>query len=67
MRKDLYLLKNSYRENRRYDIEYVLYITLKTLMENYVIWTCIVVASLKPFMRNLVRKNSYRKKSTLIR
>jgi hypothetical protein len=33
MRKDLYLLKNSYRENRRYDIEYVLYITLKTLME----------------------------------
>jgi hypothetical protein len=34
MRKDLYLLKNSYRENRRYDIEYVLYITLKTLMKN---------------------------------
>jgi hypothetical protein len=33
MRRDLCLLKNSYRENRRYDIEYVLYITLKTLME----------------------------------
>jgi hypothetical protein len=33
MRRDSYLLKNFYRENRRYDIEYVLYITLKTLME----------------------------------
>jgi hypothetical protein len=33
MRRDLYLLKNSYRENRRYDIEYVLYNTLKTSME----------------------------------
>jgi hypothetical protein len=31
---DLYVLKNSYRENRRYDIDYVLYITLKTLMKN---------------------------------
>jgi hypothetical protein len=33
MRRDLYLLKNSYRENIRYDIKYVLYITFKTLME----------------------------------
>jgi hypothetical protein len=29
----LYLLKNSCRENRRYDIEYVLKTTLKTLVE----------------------------------
>jgi hypothetical protein len=29
----LYLLKNSCRENRRYDIEYVLNTTLKTVVE----------------------------------
>jgi hypothetical protein len=29
----LYLLKNSYRENRRYDIVYVLCATLKTFVE----------------------------------
>jgi hypothetical protein len=29
----LYLLKTSCRENRRYDIEYVLKTTLKTLVE----------------------------------
>jgi hypothetical protein len=33
MRRGLYVLKRSYRENRRYGIEYVLYIILKTLME----------------------------------
>jgi hypothetical protein len=31
--KGFYLLKNSCRENRRYDIEYVLKTTLKTLVE----------------------------------
>jgi hypothetical protein len=70
MRRDLYLLKNSYRENRRYDIEHVLYIILKILMEkigDIRYGLVLFVASLKPFMRNLVRKNSYKKKSTIIR
>jgi hypothetical protein len=60
-----YPLKNPYRENRRYDIQYVLNITFKNPdgeNRRYDIYSCIDIASLKPLWETILRKNSYMEK-----